>query len=373
MATSGFGAAALAERTGSATIILPRATTDRPDDLAGPQVRLMYVLPSDGVDRALDTDGTIVRSAASFQAWLATQTPGQALRLDTSGAVLDIGFFRLSKTDAEVAARGAFVRDEIEAQMKAAGYTAPGKIYGVYYDGSSSYACGGGAWPPALPGNVGALYLKGTPPGFQPCSGNAFSNEGPPGYWEFSLVHEVLHTIGIVGTCAPHHTRAGHVSDDNRDLMYAGDLPWQPSILDIGRDDYYGHSISGCVNLATSGYLGPYTPPATTMQATTAATTASPTAVLAIGRFSVVPRRPRAGRIVTIRASLRANAIADRVACRANVGRRVLRASVHAIRAGEALCAWRVPTGTRGRLLTGSIVVGADGSSTTGRFAVRIA
>lgn len=405
LASVGFGTAALAGSSGPSATVLPRATTDRPDDFAGPQARLMYVLPSDAQDRAFDTDGTIAGSAASFQAWLAAQTAGQALRLDTSGGVLDIGFFRLSKTDAEVAARGAFVRDEVEAQLKAAGYTAPGKIYGVYYDGSSSFACGGGAWPPALPGTVGALYLKGAPPGYPPCSGNAFSNGGAPGYWEFSLVHELFHTIGIVGTCAPNHTRAGHVSDDNRDLMYAGDQPWQPSILDVGRNDYYGHSLPGCVDIATAGYLGPYTPAttATTATATTATTTSStttsiPTAtqvatttntttttqttkavgdsrptVLSIARLNITPRRPRAGGILTARATLRGALIGARVACRANVGQRRLRASVYQTRGSIAVCAWRVPRGTRGGTFTASMTVIANGTSIIRRFALRIA
>ncbi len=50
--------------------ILPRTTTDRPDERGGAQVHVMYLLPSDGSDRALDTNGTI---AASVKNW---QTPG---------------------------------------------------------------------------------------------------------------------------------------------------------------------------------------------------------------------------------------------------------------------------------------------------------
>src|SRR4030095_11138797 len=38
--------------------------------------------------------------------------------------------------------------------------------------------------------------------------------------------------------------------------MYAGPLPWQPSLLDVGRDDYFGHSHVGCLNVATSPFLG---------------------------------------------------------------------------------------------------------------------
>ena len=36
-----------------AQLALQRATSDRPDDTSLPQIHLMYVLPSDGADRAL--------------------------------------------------------------------------------------------------------------------------------------------------------------------------------------------------------------------------------------------------------------------------------------------------------------------------------
>jgi hypothetical protein len=71
------------------------------------------------------------------------------------------------------------------------------------------------------------------------------------------MLHELLHGLGIVATCAPHHTRAGHVSDDPRDLMYAGDQPWQPAILDRGHDDYFAHPQNGCPDLKDSSYLIP--------------------------------------------------------------------------------------------------------------------
>jgi len=48
------------------------------------------------------------------------------------------------------------------------------------------------------------------------------------------MLHEILHTLGVVATCAPNHTLSGHVSDDPRDLMYAGPLPWQPSSSTLG-------------------------------------------------------------------------------------------------------------------------------------------
>jgi VCBS repeat-containing protein len=241
-----------------------RQLTDLPDEVAGLQVHFLYVIPNDGVDRALDTNGVVANEVDVFQRWLEGQTGGRRLRVDTAGGQLDISFFRLSRTDAEIASHGAFVRDEIEAELTAAGFSAPGKIYGVYYDGSSTFACGGGAWPPTLPGTVAALYLQGEPPGAPPCSTNPFASPGgPPGYLQYAMIHEIFHTMGIVPTCAPHHTLAGHVSDSPTDLMYAGDEPWTPSTLDVGRDDYFGARIPGCQDLATNGWLTGRAPTAT--------------------------------------------------------------------------------------------------------------
>ena len=73
---------------------------------------------------------------------------------------------------------------------------------------------------------------------------------------DLAIVHEVLHTIGIVPACAPHNTRGGHVSDSPTDLMYAGDQPWVPTTLDVGRDDYFEAHIAGCLDLSDSAYLG---------------------------------------------------------------------------------------------------------------------
>lgn len=254
---------------------LPRAEVDRADDVSGAQVHLVYAVPLDGADRGLDTDGTIRRTVTSFQTWLEGKTGGRPLRLDTSQGSLDTSFVRLSRTDEEIAESGAFVRDEIEDELKAAGFDAPNKIYAVYYDGTSNHACGGGAYPPSLPGSVAALYLKGLPDGPVPCSSNSFAGEGgAPTYLEFAMLHEVLHTMGLVPSCAPHQHRAGHVSDDADDLMWAGDGQWVPSgwsavELDAGNDDYFRTGSTSCMDLDKSPYLvggtgGPAHPPTTT-------------------------------------------------------------------------------------------------------------
>jgi len=238
-----------------------RSTTDRPDDVTGPQVHVVYVLPSDGNDRHLDTDGTLQNTVGSWDTWLSGQTGGRVFRLDTHQGALDITFVQLARSNATITSYGSYVRDTIEKDLTALGLVVSPKIYAVYYDGGSAVACGGGAWPPALPGRVGALYLQGAPPGAPPCNTNPFaaSPTGAPGYLEFSMIHELMHTLGFVSSAAPHFTLAGHVSDSPNDLMYAGSLPWTPSALDVGQDDYYnpGGLPSGALNLATSSYLTP--------------------------------------------------------------------------------------------------------------------
>ncbi len=254
------GSASAAEPVAYGTT-LERSTLDRPDDTAERQVHVMYVVPRDGADRALDTNGTLKNSVSSFQRWLAAKTKGKALRFDTFNGSLDITFFRLSRTDSEIASNGPFVRDQLESELKQAGRLTSPKIYAVYYDGRSTFSCGGGAWPPALPGTVAALYLNGLPDAPVSCSSNAFATAGaPPTYLEFAMLHEIFHTVGFVPTCAPHHVRSGHVSDDPNDLMWAGDGNWAPAgwanvVLDSGHDDYYNAHVRGCLDFRKSPLL----------------------------------------------------------------------------------------------------------------------
>jgi hypothetical protein len=240
---------------------LARSNVDRRDGSKAPQIHVFYVVPSDGVDRHLDTDGTLANSVASFERWLAGQTGGKALRADTFHRSLDVTFFRLSETDGDVAAHGAFVREEIEAELQAAGFDRANKVYAVYYDGTSTFSCGGGAWPPQIPGTVAAMYLHGLPQGPIPCDTNQLAAAGAaPTYFDLGMLHEIMHTLGFVATCAPHEWRSGHVSDSANDLMWAGDTRWAPDgwdavVLDFGHDDYYRAPGPGCLDLSDSRFL----------------------------------------------------------------------------------------------------------------------
>jgi List-Bact-rpt repeat protein len=252
---AGTGVPVGAAARSASSAVLPRATIDRPDDVAGSQIHVIYALPSDGTDRALDQSGTLEGSVAAWNAWLADQTGGRNFRLDTSNGLLDITFVRLAETDAQIEAQGVYARDELERQLHGLGFNQPRKIYAVYYDGRHRFSCGDGPWPPDLPGNVVALYLHGLYSGPRPCDTNPWGSASRPGYLEFAMVHEVMHALGFVPTCAPHQTRRGHVSDSPSDLMYAGAAPWSPTTLDVGHDDYYNAHIPGCPDLSDNPYL----------------------------------------------------------------------------------------------------------------------
>lgn len=229
---------------------------DQPDEVGGPQFKVLYVLPTDRSDRQLDVDGTLARSAAVIQAWLFEESDGRRFRFDTRGGQLDITAVPLALTDGQVLSGGSRQRDLLERELNRRGFNAPGKIYVAYYEGGHQSSCADAFQPPALPGNVVAIYLHGTPPVARPCDTNPFATtEGFPGYFEFLLAHEAFHGVGLVPNCAPNSNGGGHIGDDPSDLMYAGSQPWSPSRLDVGRNDYFGHGRANCPEAAQSPYL----------------------------------------------------------------------------------------------------------------------
>ena len=94
-------------------------------------------------------------------------------------------------------------------------------------------------------------------------------------------------------------------------------------------------------------------------------------------RFFRFPDRPRAGRpfevgLVVVRRDTRAFVRPQRLTCSARVARRALRAFVRQMSVGYAECRWRIPRGTSGKLLTGTIAAGYDASTVRRSFRLRV-
>ena len=66
----------------TAQAIPTRSLTDRTDDLTGPQIHLIYAIPSDAQDKNWDTNGQIKKWVDQGQDWLTSQV-NRKLRYDT--------------------------------------------------------------------------------------------------------------------------------------------------------------------------------------------------------------------------------------------------------------------------------------------------
>jgi hypothetical protein len=231
-----------------------RATFDRPAEVTGRQIHVIYMLPADGVDRGYDTTGILAHSVALFQNWLAART-GTWLRQDTWDGYLDISFVRSSRSDAANAAYGTQLLSRIYAEIRLAGFNAFNTKYLIYYDGSNPLTCGNAMQD----GPVAAVYLGGKVDGHS-CGGGISLRIGRvPDYWEFAMLHEVMHTLGIVDPAAPNHDEGSpwHVYD-GADLMHGGGAAWTPTMIDRDNDDYYGQAVpSGVRNLLNDPILIP--------------------------------------------------------------------------------------------------------------------
>jgi hypothetical protein len=224
---------------------LDRSLQDRPDEQLGPQIHIVYATPSDGLDRAFDTSGQIANAIVTMNGWFSQHGEGASLRVDTFAGASDISFVRLGRTGEQVAASDPW--GSIVVELRARGFLDTSKLYAVYYDGESIAGTAGycGQGSP----RVAVIYLG-------EC--NWFQAALRSDALELAMLHEILHALDVVPACAPHYS-GGHVTEDNRDLMYSGgqDGPkdWTNMTLDPGRDDYFGTSIPGCPDLAESDFL----------------------------------------------------------------------------------------------------------------------
>ena len=240
---------------------------------------MMYVIPSDVPDESLDVNGRICQSAKAFSTWLGAALGGPTLRFDVATDELDIGFVRLGKTNAELRGAGnastidtgeAYVRERLERELRAQNLIRPDKLYAVFYGGESRYACGGAAYPPALIGSVIAMYLKSTIGGVG-CEARPWGQPSGLGYYDWAMLHDLMHGLGIVPSAGANHHSFGHAYDARApkpqiDLMYSprpgqSDPSWgidEPTglALDLNHDDYLDHD-GGFVDLRRSGFLQP--------------------------------------------------------------------------------------------------------------------
>ena len=246
---------------GEGTLLLARITSDRPDDFSGPQIHVVYAVASDGEDFELDTSGKILEMLGNIQIFLAERID-QVFRIDTFEGIPDITFVRLSGwNEDELIDLGVphpsleraipVVRPErLRLALDEEIDTHREKHYAVFYtfDWGLDYITGSAGVKDRLAGT----FMSST----ELARFDMFPQLQQ--IYEVTTIHEIFHLFGAVASCAPNNGRGAHVVDHDLDIMSNSSVPqWEWTYIDFGRDDYYGHGRSDCVDISTSPYFEP--------------------------------------------------------------------------------------------------------------------
>ena len=223
------------------------APADRPQVVAGSFVHLVYAFPSDGADGSATVAAQISADVDEIDAWWRGQDPTRTPRFDVfpyaCGPQADVTSVRLAQSGAQLAPIQSRA-EQIAASLAAAGLGSSFGKYLVYYDGPSAEPgiCGQSGLD-ALAGPTYAFVYMGA------CDGVRTSA---------IAAHELIHALGALPPGAPHACADddGHPCDSLQDILYpfASGQPLLAHLLDVGRDDYYGHA-GGWFDLQDSSWL----------------------------------------------------------------------------------------------------------------------
>lgn len=232
----------------------PSATDRLPDAVSGFEIHVVYAIPSDGTDRFAERASALATDAAWIATWWQAQDSGRRPRFDLyafPGCASAFG--QLNLTSARLPHDSSYYRglDERYSRIREDldgppfGLSDPDKKYLVYYDGlldGGSSVCGqadaglieGG------PDAYSIVYLGGA------CGGGL----GAGGVATVIAAHELIHGLNALVPAGPPNAcpgDRGHPCDNPRDILAPSqfsDVLLDTLALDVGRDDYYGHSGS---------------------------------------------------------------------------------------------------------------------------------
>jgi hypothetical protein len=242
----------------------PIAVDRKPElDLSSPrQVHVTYAVPADGLDQFGTFASRIATDAEAMDTWWRGQDGARALRFDLYAfpgcaakfGGLDIGFVRLPRVSALYTNNPDRLIGDL-SQLT----SLTSQKHLIYYDGPNIYenfVCGTTFVPNSAPTQGGAAGIA-----FVWTRSLCGGDIGAGGLNAAVAVHEVIHGLGaLVGSPAPNECpppNDGHVCESTVDVLYPSAnsttrLPTQ--VLDVNRDDYYGHSRSW-FDLQDSGWL----------------------------------------------------------------------------------------------------------------------
>lgn len=217
-----------------------------PDRAGGAQIHVVYAIPSDGEDRSGSLASAIVTDAANIDAWWRAQDPTRAPRFDlfdfpgcdSRFGLLDLTVARLPFSAATLTGiEGRYERIAAAVERTPFELAELDKKYLVFYDGSVAPdgVCGTAGGSPTRGPDYAIVYLRST------CDLTIGDGRGAA----YVAAHELLHALGALPAGAPNACPGddGHPCDGVVDVLstfYDGGI-LDAAVLDIGRNDYYGH------------------------------------------------------------------------------------------------------------------------------------
>jgi hypothetical protein len=230
---------------------------DRPDLVVGRQIHVVYAYPTDRPDRFDDVIRPITRDLAGVDTWWRAQDPLRTPRFDLAAfpdcnsefGTLDVSSIPLTfdSTLYDPEGAGDFTA-RLGDDLTTNGLFDVNKKYLVYYDGPAGGGICGRSTSSATTGGarrVSFVFLQSDP-------GCRIGGFGAGNGWPArTAAHELLHAMNdyFASDTAPNACEdRGHVCDSNADILSTGTSHPSPrlsdAVLDVGRDDYYGHGGS---------------------------------------------------------------------------------------------------------------------------------
>ena len=191
--------------------LFPRAETDRPDEVSGRQIHVIYLLPAAMPDEHYDELGVIEDSIRSINVWMRQQTGNQEWIFDTYSftppgasepvSAIDVTFVESDKVGTQLNTVA-----NVQAELIEKGFDNPNKRYLSYVASNAGGVCGD-AWYPTAPdaapvdGQYSDIYLNSS----EGCRAREFApNATTPSYTETIALQEMAHNDGMVPLAAPH-------------------------------------------------------------------------------------------------------------------------------------------------------------------------
>jgi List-Bact-rpt repeat protein len=212
------------------------------------QIHVVYAIPSDGADNFAADAPLIVADVAAIDAWWRGQDPTRTPRFDLYAfpgcppgmGQLDISVFRLANPGSsylDTSSRTLRLSDEVLGRVDDHVKTL------VYYDGpvAESDVCGTSAYVAPMDGaRFGGAFVW-----LQACDPDL----GSGGQTARVAAHELIHDLGAEPDLGPPNgcppPNNGHPCDSPLDILspfVSGGETLASAVLDVNRDDYYGHS-----------------------------------------------------------------------------------------------------------------------------------